>query len=125
MRFDARLDVEKVLKSLDLYRGKEENPMRIGVCSKTGDIIEPMIKPQWYLNCKNAAEMAIHAVRNGDIQIKPKHYEKVWFDWLENIQDWCLSRQLWWGHRIPAYKSNTSDDWVVTRNPELLKNHSE
>lgn len=125
MRFDARLDVEKVLKSLDVYRGKEENPMRIGVCSKTGDIIEPMIKPQWYLNWKNSAEMAIHAVRNGDIQIKPKHYEKVWFDWLENIQDWCLSRQLWWGHRIPAYKSNTSDEWVVTRNPELLKNHSE
>ena len=121
MRFDARLEVEKQLKSLNLYRSKEENPMRIGKCAKSGDIIEPLIKQQWYLNWNDMAKMAIDAVKTGEIKIIPKSYEKIWFDWLENIHDWCLSRQLWWGHRIPAYQINKNENqWIVSREvPDL------
>ena len=62
-----------------------------------------MLKPQWYVNCQQMAKDAIEAVRNEDLRIFPKLSEREWFSWLENIQDWCISRQLWWGHTIPAY----------------------
>ena len=84
-------------------KGKTPNPMRLGLCSKSNDIIEPYLKPQWYVNCKGMADRAVKAVRNGDLKIVPDTHEKTWYQWLENIQDWCISRQLWWGHRIPVY----------------------
>lgn len=88
MRLDARIAVEQRLKALGLLGEKHKHSMRIGKCAKTGDIIEPLIKPQWYLNCKTMAERAINVVKNGDIKILPKAYERVWCEWLENIQDW-------------------------------------
>lgn len=102
-RFDARSKLYKDLDKLGLIKGKVKNPMRIGVCAKTGDIIEPMIKPQWYVDCKDLAARSIEKVKNKELKIVPPVYEKTWYDWLENIRDWCISRQLWWGHRIPAY----------------------
>lgn len=78
--------------------------MQIPVCSRTGDIVEPLLKPQWYVDCTDMARRAVEAVRNGELSIKPKEHEQTWYRWLENIHDWCISRQLWWGHRIPAYK---------------------
>ena len=79
--------------------GKTANPMRLGLCSKSKDIIEPFLKPQWYVDCKDMAKRSVDAVRNGDLKLIPKDpHEKTWFGWLENIQDWCISRQLWWGH---------------------------
>ena len=60
--------------------------------------------PQWWLNCKQMAADAVESVRSGELQISPKEHERDWFYWLENIRDWCLSRQLWWGHRVPAYR---------------------
>ena len=77
--------------------------MRLGKCSRTGDIIEPMLKPQWWVNCSGMAQRATDAVRTGELKIMPKEHEKTWFRWLDNIRDWCVSRQLWWGHRVPAY----------------------
>lgn len=62
-----------------------------------------MLKPQWYVDCKELAKRSCDAVRNKELLIIPDQHEKTWFDWLEKIQDWCVSRQLWWGHRIPAY----------------------
>lgn len=103
MRYDARVAMEKELQALGLFRGKAPNPMRLGLCSRTSDIIEPMLTPQWYVNCTDMARRSVEAVRNGDLKILPQAHEQTWYFWLENIRDWCISRQLWWGHRIPAY----------------------
>ena len=105
--------------------------MRIGLCSRSGDILEPMITPQWYVNCDGMAKRATDAVRNGELKIVPAEQEKTWFNWLDNIRDWCVSRQLWWGHQIPAWfvtkKGETidkndmshNDRWVVARSEEV------
>mmetsp|Transcript_12904 Transcript_12904/g.17693 ORF Transcript_12904/g.17693 Transcript_12904/m.17693 type:complete len:1013 (+) Transcript_12904:198-3236(+) len=103
MRYDARLAMEAKLKELGLFRGKEANKMRLGLCSRSGDIIEPMLTPQWYVNCSSMAARSVQAVRDGSLKIVPEMHEATWYRWLENIRDWCISRQLWWGHRIPAY----------------------
>jgi valyl-tRNA synthetase len=103
MRYDARIAVEKALTEKGLFKGKAPNPMRLGLCSRTSDIIEPMLSPQWYLNCSEMAKKSVEAVRNGELKILPAMHEQTWYMWLENIRDWCVSRQLWWGHRIPAY----------------------
>ena len=119
------------LLSQGLYKGKEPNKMRIGLCSRSGDILEPMITPQWYVNCNGMAKRATDAVRNGELKIVPAEQEKTWFNWLDNIRDWCVSRQLWWGHQIPAWfvtkKGETidkndmshNDRWVVARSEEV------
>lgn len=103
MRFDARVEIYKELEGMGLIRGKRPNEMRLGLCSRSNDIIEPFLKPQWYVDCKDIAKRSCDAVRNKELLIVPEHHEKTWFDWLDKIQDWCVSRQLWWGHRIPAY----------------------
>ena len=102
-RFDARLAIIEKLKELGSYRTTTPNPMRIALCSRSKDIIEPRLVPQWYVSCKAAAARSVEAVRAGEIKIVPKMFEADWYRWLENIHDWCVSRQLWWGHRIPAY----------------------
>jgi valyl-tRNA synthetase len=75
MRYDARIEMEKELEQLGLLRGKEVNKMRLGLCSRSGDIIEPMLTPQWYVNCNNMAKRATDAVRNGDLKIFPEFHE--------------------------------------------------
>ena len=76
---------------------------------RSGDIVEPMLKPQWWVDCKVMAERSINAVRSGELQIVPSFHTDTWYYWLENIRDWCISRQLWWGHRIPAYRVTLKD----------------
>ncbi|KAJ2212026.1 valine--tRNA ligase [Coemansia sp. RSA 1813] len=124
LRFHVRKQIVEDLKKKGLYVDTTENPMQIPVCSKSGDVIEPLMKPQWWVRCKDLAEPAMEAVRNGDLEITPSRSEKDWFKWLGDIRDWCVSRQLWWGHRIPAYfvriagQSNDSCDpayWVAGR----------
>jgi len=102
-RFDARVTVVEHLKEIGLFRGVEDNPMRLGLCSRSKDVIEPVLKPQWWVSCEKMAADACDAVRSKELQIIPSDYEATWFRWMENIRDWCISRQLWWGHRIPAY----------------------
>jgi valyl-tRNA synthetase len=77
--------------------------MILPICSRSKDIIEPILKPQWYVNCKNMAQRSIDAVRSKELKILPEAFESTWYRWLEDIRDWCISRQLWWGHRIPSY----------------------
>lgn len=124
MRYDCRVAIEKELTALGLYVGKEKNPMSLGFCSRSGDVIEPFLKPQWWVKCSNLADRACAAVRDGSLKILPEIYVDTWFQWLENIQDWCVSRQLWWGHRIPAYRvyftsasgeRSSEERWVVGR----------
>ncbi|EPZ35028.1 Aminoacyl-tRNA synthetase, class Ia domain-containing protein [Rozella allomycis CSF55] len=120
-RFEARERVIEALKSKGLYRKEEKHAMTIPICSRSGDIIEPRIKMQWFMDCSELAERAIKAVKDGDLKIFPKEQEKNYFHWLENIREWCLSRQLWWGHRIPAYLIKSKvipEEWVVGRNEE-------
>ncbi|KAG6412055.1 hypothetical protein SASPL_124718 [Salvia splendens] len=105
-RFKAREAVTQALKEKGLYRGDKNNEMRLGICSRSNDVVEPLIKPQWYVNCKGMAEDGLNAViddKNPKLGIDPKQYVAEWQRWLENIRDWCISRQLWWGHRIPAW----------------------
>ncbi|MEW5299660.1 MAG: hypothetical protein WDW36_002653 [Sanguina aurantia] len=102
-RFQTRVEIVNFLKEKGLFRGVADNPMRLGLCSRSKDVIEPVCKPQWWVACKGMAEKSTQAVRDGTLEIVPKEFESVWFRWLDNIRDWCISRQLWWGHRIPAY----------------------
>ncbi|KAF9930632.1 hypothetical protein FBU30_000258 [Linnemannia zychae] len=104
-RFDARDKIIQELTQLGLYRGKNENhAMRLARCSRSGDVIEPMVMPQWYVKCDGMAKRALKDAEQQNLVFHPESAIKDWNRWLENIQDWCISRQLWWGHRIPAYK---------------------
>ncbi|EDN06161.1 valyl-tRNA synthetase 2 [Histoplasma mississippiense (nom. inval.)] len=123
-RFDARYKVIEALKEKGLYVTWENNPMKVPVCVKSNDIIEPILKPQWWMRMKDLAEPAIKVVENGEIIIRPETAEKSYFRWMKSINDWCLSRQLWWGHQAPAYfvqiEGEHGDDsdgnlWVVGR----------
>ncbi|KIK77445.1 hypothetical protein PAXRUDRAFT_834980 [Paxillus rubicundulus Ve08.2h10] len=123
-RFHARREVVKALTEAGLFVETKDNPMQIPICSKSGDVIEPVLKPQWWVNCKPLADEAVKRTRAGELKIGPAQSEADWYRWLENIQDWCISRQLWWGHRCPAYfvriegTKNDIDDaknWVVGR----------
>ncbi|KAL4883775.1 valyl-tRNA synthetase mitochondrial precursor [Aspergillus karnatakaensis] len=126
-RFDARYKVIEMLKEKGLYVKWEHNPMKIPRCSKSNDVIEPILKPQWWMKMESLAAPAIKAVEDGDIIIRPESAEKMYFSWMRNINDWCLSRQLWWGHQAPAYfvqiEGEEGDDsdgnlWVTGRNEE-------
>ena len=109
-RFVARTAVLKELQNLGLYRGTKDNPMVVPICSRSKDVVEPMLKVQWYVNCQTMAEKAVSAVRSGDLKFIPEApHTTTWYHWLENIQDWCISRQLWWGHRIPVYFVTSSE----------------
>uniref|UniRef100_A0A667ZQ25 valine--tRNA ligase n=1 Tax=Myripristis murdjan TaxID=586833 RepID=A0A667ZQ25_9TELE len=79
---------------------------------RSKDIVEPLLKPQWYVNCTDMGKEAADAVREGRLKIIPDHHLKTWFNWMDNIRDWCISRQLWWGHRIPAYFITVNDPSV-------------
>uniref|UniRef100_A0A915Q346 valine--tRNA ligase n=1 Tax=Setaria digitata TaxID=48799 RepID=A0A915Q346_9BILA len=126
-RFEARDAVLEALKKKGLFRGKTDNPMVVPLCSRSKDVIEPMLKSQWYVKCDQMAQRAIEAVEKGHLKIIPDFHVATWRKWLENIRDWCISRQLWWGHRIPAYfvtildaevpldSSDDNDYWVCAQ----------
>ncbi|KAJ5232628.1 Valine--tRNA ligase, partial [Penicillium chermesinum] len=133
-RFDARYAVIAALKEKGLYVKWEHNPMKIPICSKSNDVIEPILKPQWWMNMESLVGPAIKAVENGDIIIRPESAEKSYFRWMSNLNDWCLSRQLWWGHQTPTYfikiegqEGSDSDGnlWVSGRNEEEARKKAE
>lgn len=116
-RFDARRAVLEALQTADLYRGTVDNPMAVPICSRSKDVVEPMLKPQWYVRCDQMAADAAEAVRAGRLQIIPEVQQKTWFNWMDNIRDWCISRQLWWGHQIPAYFVTLTTPGAVAGDP--------
>ena len=100
---EARQKIVAELKKIGALVKVEDYTHNVAKCERCKNTIEPKISEQWFVKMKPLAEPAIEAVKNGTIKFVPKRYEKTYFNWMENIQDWCISRQLWWGHRIPAY----------------------
>jgi valyl-tRNA synthetase len=130
LRYDCRTAIIDDLKNLGLFRGIKENPMRLAICSRSGDVIEPLMLPQWYVKCKQMGSEAADAVRNGEIAVVPEMHKSTWYNWLDNVHDWCISRQLWWGHRIPAWlvsvdgkhaDATDPNSWIVAESEELAR----
>ncbi len=102
-RYQCRQNVVADLEEAGLLIKIEEHPHNVGECYRCDTIIEPLISPQWFVKMKPLAEPAIKAVLDGEIRFVPGRFTKIYLGWLENIRDWCISRQLWWGHRIPVW----------------------
>lgn len=109
-RFAARAKLWADMEAKGLTIRVEERTMVLPRTQRGGEVVEPMLSAQWFVKMDAIAEKALNAVRTGEIKIVPERYEKVYYHWLENIQDWCVSRQLWWGHRIPAWHREKDGD---------------
>jgi valyl-tRNA synthetase len=125
-RFDARYKIVEELTKLGLFVKAESHAMKIPLCEKSKDVIEPRLKPQWWMRMQEMADAALKVVRDGEITIAPESARKSYERWMSSVNDWCLSRQLWWGHQIPAYlvefenpaTDGGDEQWVVGRTPE-------
>ena len=112
-RFKARKEILKDLEEQGYLVGEKKHNNSVGHCYRCNTIIEPRVSEQWFVRMKPLAERALEVVRNGEITITPKRQEKIYYNWLENIRDWCISRQIWWGHRIPAYYAEDGTMFVA------------
>ena len=111
-RFDARKAIVADLTALGHMVSIEKHQHSVPKGDRSGVIIEPMLTDQWFVHAKPLADKALACVKNGDIQFVPGNWKKIYFQWLENIEDWCISRQLWWGHRIPAWYDDSGQVYV-------------
>jgi len=137
-RFAARKAIVAAIDALGLLDEIKPHDLTVPYGDRGGVVIEPMLTDQWYVRTAPLAKVAVEAVENGDIQFVPKQYENMYFSWMRDIQDWCISRQLWWGHRIPAWydaegnvyvarneaearaENNLGDDVVLTQDEDVL-----
>lgn len=122
-RFDARKAVVAEFESLGLLDRVEDYIVKIPRGDRSGAVVEPYLTDQWYVKIKPLAEPAIEAVESGRIRFVPENWSKTYFDWMYNIQDWCISRQLWWGHRIPAWYDDEGKVFVGHSEDEVRKQH--
>tara|TARA_B110000495_G_scaffold203508_1_gene227581 strand:- start:10003 stop:12771 length:2769 start_codon:yes stop_codon:yes gene_type:complete len=123
-RYDARKMVVADLEALGLLEEIEDHKMMVPRGEKSGVVVEPYLSDQWFVKAKPLAEPAIAAVENGDIEFVPKNYENTYYSWMRDIQDWCISRQQWWGHRIPAWYDEAGNVYVGRSEAEVRKNHN-
>ena len=121
---DARKLVLKKLEKEKRLVKKDKYKTSIPVGDRSGEIIEPLLTDQWFMKMDNLAEPAIKAVKDGHIKFMPKNWEKVYFNWLENIEDWCISRQIWWGHRIPAWFDAKGNIYVADNEDQVRKKYN-
>jgi len=120
-RFVARDKVITELEALNLLDKIEPHALKVPRGDRSGAVIEPWLTPQWYVDAKKLAEPAIKAVEQGDIRFVPKQWENTYFAWMRDIQDWCISRQLWWGHRIPAWYDTDDNVYVGQSEAEIRR----
>ena len=113
-RYVAREAIVEELRAMGNLVSIEDHAHNVGKCYRCGAVIEPIISAQWFVSMQELAKPAIEAVKDGRIQFVPERYTKTYFNWMENIRDWCISRQLWWGHRIPAYYCDACGEMVVS-----------
>ncbi len=114
-RYECREEVIKDLKEQDLLVKIDEHEHSVGQCYRCDTVIEPLVSKQWFVKMEPLAEPAIAAVKEGDIKFIPERFSKVYLNWMENIKDWCISRQLWWGHRIPVWYCQDCGEVIVRR----------
>ena len=114
-RFECRKNIWEDMRRVDLVIKEEPYQLNVPRTQRGGEIVEPMVSTQWFVRIQPLADKAIAAVRDGRIRIVPDRFAKVYFNWLENIQDWCISRQLWWGHRIPVWYCADCGQMTVSR----------
>ena len=118
-RFDVRKEIEKELDEKGYLVKTEDIINKVGFSERTNAVIEPKLSMQWFVSMKELAQPALDNVMNGNIQFHPDKFKNTYRHWMENVKDWCISRQLWWGHRIPAwYFGNRPDDFVVAKTKE-------
>ena len=127
-RYEARKAIVKELEEGGYLVRIENHEHNVGTHDRCHTTVEPMVKKQWFVKMNEMAKPAIEAVKNGDLRFVPGHFDRTYLHWLENIRDWCISRQLWWGHRIPAYYCQDCGDVVVAKEaptvcPKCGKNH--
>ncbi|MEG0715298.1 MAG: valine--tRNA ligase [Morganella sp. (in: enterobacteria)] len=123
-RFAARKAIVKEFESLGLLEEIKPHDLTVPYGDRGGVVIEPMLTDQWYVRTAPLAKEAIKAVEDGDIQFVPKQYENMYFSWMRDIQDWCISRQLWWGHRIPAWYDNDGNVYVGRTEDEVRQENN-
>ncbi|MYM63062.1 valine--tRNA ligase [Pseudomaricurvus sp. HS19] len=123
-RFAARKQIVAEMESLGLLEKIEPHTLKVPRGDRSGDVIEPWLTDQWYVKTADLAKPAIEAVEDGRIQFVPKQYENMYFSWMRDIQDWCISRQLWWGHRIPAWYDNHGNVYVGRDEAEVRSKYS-
>jgi valyl-tRNA synthetase len=114
-RYEARDAVVQDLREQGLLEKIEDYPLSVGACQRCKTVIEPLLSTQWFMKMQPLAEPAIRVVEEGRIRIVPENYKKIYLDWMRNIHDWCVSRQLWWGHRIPVWYCDACGEVIVAR----------
>ncbi|MEM7535112.1 MAG: valine--tRNA ligase [Chloroflexota bacterium] len=120
-RFDARQSLWADMDAAGLTLKTQPHTLRVPRSQRGGEVIEPLVSTQWFVKMEPLAKPAIEAVRSGEIQIVPQRFEKIYFNWLENIRDWCISRQLWWGHRIPVWYGPDDHAFAARNESEALQ----
>ncbi|WP_375278554.1 valine--tRNA ligase, partial [Pseudoalteromonas marina] len=123
-RFAARKAIIAEFEELGLLEKIEDHGLTVPYGDRSGVVIEPLLTDQWYVRVAPLAEPAKDAVKNGDIQFVPKQYENMYFSWMNDVQDWCISRQLWWGHRIPAWYDSEGNVYVGRDEAEVRRDNN-
>ena len=119
-RYEARKAIVKDLEAGGFLVKVEDHDHNVGTCYRCGTTVEPRVSKQWFVKMKTLAGPAIDAVKGGDTRFIPSHFDKTYFHWLENIRDWCISRQLWWGHQIPAFYCDECHEMIVTKDEKAV-----
>ncbi|MEY2395288.1 MAG: valyl-tRNA synthetase, partial [Acidobacteriaceae bacterium] len=114
-RYEARKQILADLQAHGFLVGEKDHTLALGKCERCGTVVEPRLSEQWFIKIKPLADRAIKAVESGEITIVPDNYRQIYLNWMNNIYDWCISRQLWWGHRIPAWTCDSCKEVIVAR----------